>query len=244
MPQRPIAPSAQRSLREAWQRVYGSLRKINQDVLLKPTSPSDVIRLLDSSRDQAKFVLGPIVLFLPYKLSARSNEKVYAVIEGSLTLERSDREEFPRTSHYATHIAYFKPQDNKLIHVFGAHYDFDPRIAHPVFHVQISSHAKYAESVAQKIHSIVGLADDGDKVRGLMGNIRVPTAQMDFFAVFLQVCSDHLVNEKSTSEDRSHYKQIRELSWPFLSYGPSHTGLCESNKNRCFRSQYWYGHPV
>ena len=239
MAKRSIAQVAKQQLVDLWKDFRVNLRQINREVRLPD---SNVIAILDKADDYATFDLGPIVLYLPEKASSRKNSKVYAVIGGQLKLGRdAGCNDSLRTQSYATKIGYFREREGCLKHIFGAHYDHDLTIAHPVFHAQISTQAELADVVFNKFSFINSLCEDGDKVVGMLGNVRVPTSQMDFFAVLLQVFSDHLVNESSPALAKEFYKKLYENCRSFSSYC-DHAGLTESIENNCFRAPYWYEH--
>ena len=244
MTKRSIALTAKRMLSTAWSEIHGHLRKINKNIPLRPKSPSEVVSLKTKTTDTATFDLGPIVFFLPYKAAGKSTARIYAVIAGELTLEDVPEYTRLRTKCYGTRIAYFQPQNRFLRHVFGAHYDFDPRLGHPVFHAQITSHPDYAKIVASQFSNAPGLNGLEDRVKDVFRSVRMPTAQMDFFAVILQVCSDHLINEHTSETIQEHYRNMRTACHPFASYGLGHNGLQTSISDQCFRSVHWYDHPV
>lgn len=240
MPQMTIASKANRKLNTSWVNIRGNLRKIDRTV---PYRPQEGIVILEESSDEtATFKFGPLVLHLPEKPFTNSKAKLYVVIKGNLTLEHSGGSDLLRTRHYQTQIGYFREKEGHLNHVFGAHYDLDPRFAHPVFHAQISPQTDFAMDVSKRFNSIHGLRQDGDWINGLLRNVRVPTSQMDFFAVLLQVISDHLINEESPQSARDVYLELCKNCRPFASFGHNHIGLKKSIDAKCFGSSYWYDH--
>ena len=240
MAQRSIASMAEKALNISWEKIKGNLRRLDQRIPLRPKS--GVIVLKESTKNSANFKFGPIVLLLPEKPSKNRETKVFVVIEGDLTLEQVAGSGILRTQSYQTHIGYFREKEDCLNHVFGAHYDFDTNFAHPVFHVQISTQASFETTISQNFSYVQELKKCEDKVRGLLGNVRVPTAQMDFFAVLLQVVSDHLINETTPENVQELFKDLCENCRPFASYGLKHDGLKNSIKDKCLRSSYWYEH--
>lgn len=240
MPQMTIASKAKRALNTSWVKLRGNLRKINQTVPYRPQE--GIVVPIESNDETATFKFGPLVLHLPEKPSTNSSSKVYVVIKGNLTLEQSGSSDLLRTRHYQTQIGYFREQQGHLKHIFGAHYDLDPNFAHPIFHAQISTQADFATDVSESFTNIKGLHHEGDRVKGLLGNVRVPTSQMDFFSVLLQVISDHLINEKSPTNAKESYLELCKNCRPFASFGLNHNGLSESRDAKCFRSSYWYEH--
>ena len=85
------------------------------------------------------------------------------------------------TSSFATNIGYFRETDDKIEHVYGAHFDFDPKlVAHPVFQSHIASHMGLFEVVRRHHLNVMELQPDADLMARVLGNIRLPTAQMDF----------------------------------------------------------------
>ena len=52
------------------------------------------------------------------------------------------------TKDFGTEVAYFRVKQNRLEHIFGAHYDMDESdYRHPVFHAQLASRTKSEKHV-------------------------------------------------------------------------------------------------
>lgn len=239
-----VKSRANRLLTQSLQDVLANMRRINQNVSHKPTDIHALITHVGNADDTVSFELGPIVLNIPQKAKAGLPTDFFVVLKGSLILEQEQGTNDFRTVSYATNIGYFQNKKGDLIHTFGAHYDFDRSFAHPLFHVQMSTHAKYSEHITNNYQSINALSSGADRLEGITRNVRFPTAQMDFFAVLLQICSDHLVNVKSQDDTTqlNAYKNLIMSCSKFRSFFQNHPGLQQSSNTNCHRSQHWYEH--
>lgn len=240
--------NARQEVSRAWQRVHAAMRHLDPSVTVKPSTFGDIFVIDDDTTDGVRFEIKPVVLSVPQKIATnKSSVRLFVVINGNIKFELEKNKDQFVTSSFGTNIGYFRIAEDKIEHVYGAHFDFDPSlVAHPVFHSQLKSHADLFEEI-QKHHSNFVDRDLGeDCMRGVLVNVRLPTAQMDFFGVLLQVCSDHLINDTSGKPEkakRSHYENLRRYCSFFRSYGATHTGLQASIEARCYRSPYWYDHP-
>lgn len=77
-----------------------------------------------------------------------------------------------------------------------------------------------------------------DHVEGIFKTVRIPTAQMDLFALLMQLAADHLMSERSSQEDRNTFKELGDSNrkmkgagylWPSLEQAP-----------KCMRAVHWY----
>jgi hypothetical protein len=81
-----------------------------------------------------------------------------------------------------------------------------------------------------------------DCLKNVLPNVRIPTAQMDAFAVFLQLFSDHFVNAKSDKKALGAYwKSIKICS--FFEGACSAACLQQAFIQQSLRSQHWYSIP-
>ena len=236
--------TAKNKVSAAWLAVCAGMRALDSRVTIKPRTATEIFVIDDEVKDGIHFDIRPIVLTVPPKIASKSNRCLYVVIKGTIVFEPTQRDGQFKTSSFATNIGYFRETQNTCEHVYGAHFDFTPgSVAHPVFHSQMATHADLFQKVQEHHHNVMELQLDADRMERVLGNVRLPTAQMDFFAVLLQVCSDHLINETSRNTKHSEYEKLIEASSFFRGYGRGHPGLQKSADTQCHRSPHWYHHP-
>lgn len=235
--------NAMQVVSNAWLAVSAQIRRLDSRVTIKPKMSADIFVIDDKVQDGIHFEIKPIVLRVPQKISSKRSGCLYIVIKGKIVFALEQKNGRFTTSSFATNIGYFRETNDKIQHVYGAHFDFSPSmVAHPVFHSQIATHVDLFQVVREQHHNVMELDTEADLMSRVLGNVRLPTAQMDFFAVLLQVCSDHLINEMSESSKHFGYEKLREASSFFFGYGV-HAGLRNSSNDNCYRSPYWYDHP-
>jgi hypothetical protein len=162
------------------------------------------------------------------------------VLEGSFAFSRESFKEqgLLRTAGFVSHVGYFRRKADRLVHVFGAHYDFSEReVGHPTFHVQMKSFLGLAAHVREQY--TVPAADE-DLVKGVLKTVRVPTAQMDPFSLVLQLCADHLVHKDSSEEEKAAFNSLVEKSafWQGAAYRIAR--LTNPSAVQCYRAMHWY----
>lgn len=179
--------------------------------------------------------------FLVKEKPQSNTAKLFVTVAGSMNFQAADNDVL-RIIHFATRVGYFKEIDaSNLKHVYGIHYDYDDKtIAHPIFHSQMAPMAEFKDRINEAYHKNFDIADDC--VTPLLSNIRIPTAQMDVFAVFLQLFSDHFVNESSGRDALDAYRRSIELCSIFEGSG-SASCLKKAMDRRSFHSQHWYNYP-
>jgi len=74
-----------------------------------------------------------------------------------------------------------------------------------------------------------------DLMKDVLNRVRPPSAQMDFLSFMLQVCADHLVDEKSSAQVVSMFKVLASSCSPVLGYHASMSDVCG-----CHRAAHWY----
>lgn len=77
-------------------------------------------------------------------------------------------------------------------------------------------------------------------VQNVLANVRIPSAQMDAFAVFLQLCSDHLVNSKSVKTQTTAYQAALRICSFYNGAFPEIPRMQSAIEQTCFRPQHWY----
>src|SRR5215218_4719682 len=182
-----------RTLVSQWDHLKAEIQRLKPSVEIRPSDGFAIFRPVDGGDPGiASFDLARVVFNLPERAD-RSRTDLFVAVEGQLSFRRSqDRGRESLATHaFATKVAYFRRSANCLTHVYGAHYDFSlSEVGHPVFHGQMRSYLELAEGIRQHFginHEVV------DNVRGLLRTVRVPTAQMDAFSLFVQLCADHLL---------------------------------------------------
>lgn len=232
---------AAQKVRDALQKIYAEIRRLNQQVTVSPHDGLAIVTADTLHPEGPKFEIGPLVLTVPQRAKSRRVSRFYVVIKGTITFARHMTEGRLVTSSFATKIAYFRQSENRIEHVYGAHYDFDDnRISHPVFHSQVTTTATLVSAV-RACHKHMEAPELCDLMARVPRNIRLPTAQMDFFAVLLQVCADHLMDDNSGSMEKLRYKNLVDWCAFFLGYGDHH-GLHAGRTQNCARSHHWYRH--
>jgi hypothetical protein len=233
---------AQKMVTEAWNNAYRSLRQMNNSIQIRPQSPTDIFQLdPTASNDEVKFIVGPIVFYVPERATDCPN--LYIVVKGELSFEVPCCNNLPlKTKKFKTQVAYFRSRRGILEHVFGAHYDLDEeRPGHPVFHAQFCSQKEFFESVRDKFR----LNDaPEDYIKKTLGTVRVPCAQMDVFSVITQICADHLIWKDSGSEVKSAFRSLREKCDFFVGAAHRMDFLKQPPASECYRSTYWYRSPL
>ena len=191
-----------------WNHLKVEMERLRSTAAVQPGDGYRVFQAVDShSADVASFTLSRVVFNVPERANDRGSD-LFVVVEGRLSFKRKDFAERDTlaTHEFATRVAYFKRTPVALTHVFGAHYDFAlNELAHPVFHGQMRSYPEFAEAVKASYsidHDVV------DCVGGLLRNVRVPTAQMDVFSFFIQLCADHLLYSKSGPEEKAAFNSL------------------------------------
>ena len=140
---------------------------------------------------------------------------------------------------FGTTVGYFRSKRDSLDHVFGVHYDMDDGdVSHPVFHGQIGPQIEFANAINEHYqrHRCVS-----DKVGCILRNVRVPSAEMDVFSVFLQICADHLIDKFSARQQRSALSTLRDSCALYLGAANRMKGLIRGGELGCFRGTRWYG---
>src|SRR4051812_19871863 len=129
-------------LRNAWSDVQSAIQRMAFGSDVRPANHRDVFRFVDDPDGLTKFEAGPVVFRVPERPNKFAS--LYVVVRGWMTLG-APRDGDPRntTARFGTKVGYFRLKADKLVHVYGAHYDLDEDLfGHPVFHAQLSSQAE------------------------------------------------------------------------------------------------------
>jgi hypothetical protein len=198
---------------------------------------------MDTSDDVlVHFEFRPLVFKLPERGGAASPD-LFVVVCGLMDFDRAacrDDDELQVRS-FATQVGYFRHRGGVLSHVYGAHYDFAPdEVGHPAFHAQIKSF----EWLAAEVRNRYGItAPVCDEVKKILRTVRIPTAHLDIFSVFLQLCADHLMRKDSGLEEKAAYNSLLE-DGAFCQGAASRIArLSNEEAAHCYRSRHWYA-PV
>jgi len=230
-----------RQLVAQWEHVQAEVGRLQSTAEARPEKGHDIFRFVEEhdAPDTAKFDLLPVVFNLPERAD-HHNIDLFVVVKGWM---RFDRHEFAGngvlvTRDFATQVAYFRRTAKALTHVYGGHYDFAvDQLGHPVFHGQIRSYPEFAQHVKDQYsvsHDVV------DCVKGMLRNVRVPTAQMDVFSLFVALCADHLLYEQSGPEEREAFNSLLRRS--DFCRGAAHRAahLVTEEARACYRARHWY----
>jgi hypothetical protein len=228
----------QNDLQAAWQGVRSAIAKMRPSSQIRPAEATDIFSP-DTASDEAKFNVGPVVFYIPEKANGRDSN-LYVAVSGWLSFGAPlDPDPRRTTLRFGTQVGYFRVKGNKLVHVYGVHYDMDEALpGHPVFHAQMCSQVDFAADVARLFNLQL---DTGDDLPGaLLRNVRTPTAQMDVFSVITQIGADHLVSEASGPEVRDAFAKLRESCDFFMGAAGRLAYLNSLPASHCYRSTHWY----
>ena len=228
-----------RKVHQAWINAIESMKRMNQASIVRPQIPDQIFTLdRDVPADVIKFEIQPVVFRVP----ERANDKaanLFIVISGWLSFEATGRrEECIKTRDFGTKVGYFRRKGDQLEHIYGAHYDMDVAgKGHPVFHAQVGSQMEIGESIETQFR-----IDDVrvDYLAKVSSSIRTPTAQMDVFSVFAQICADHLMREDSAKEVERAFERTRSVCGFFVGAAHRFAFLQEREVIECYRSLHWY----
>ncbi len=228
-----------RHIGDIWTRVHASMRKLQRSVDIRPNRAVDIFRQKEAPAGRSVFEVKPVVFKFPEKPS-HSDQDLFVVVSGSLEFEPPVTGVTLRTSDCRTQIAYFRAKNGELDHVCGIHYDLEgDLIAHPVFHAQLTCLSEMRADVGKAYH--LNYEPGTDFMKGVVPNVRIPTAQMDFFSVALQLCADHLVNSKSDAGSKNNFLALRTyLANSIAGACRNHPGLVAASRAECHRAPHWY----
>ncbi len=224
---------ALRLVREAFQHTIEQMHRMHTDCQVKPND-GNVIQSVGADGDLT-LQCSPVVCRVPERAS-HGNATLYVVFTGSITLnpERVDKQLM--TSAYGTNFAYFSVDGDTAAHVMGGHYDFSSaQVAHPRAHLQLRSQVNLYEHAQSQFRSIADVPLAADTMKQVLTRVRPPSAQVDFLSFLLQVCADHLVDEKSAPRVVSMFATLASSCAPVLGYHAASTGGCG-----CHRAPHWY----
>lgn len=228
---------AKRLLVDQWNNVVTQLGRLNAPDI-RPIDGHQIFVLIDYPKvaGQIAFTVNPVTFNVPER--ADGSADMYITVKGRIYLD----EEAVRTNRklttvsFGTEVAYFRMRHRRLNHVYGAHYDFSlNEIGHPIFHAQMKSFVERGQLVSD-IFTLD--CESEDQIANVLRTVRVPTAQMDFFALVLQICADHLMSKNSSAEQRDAFEDLRQASYSIQ--GAGHLWAQLADAPPCMRTQHWY----
>lgn len=230
--------SIQNDLQTAWQGIRASIAKMHPSSQIRPAEAADIFTP-DGASAESKFNIGPVVFHVPERANGR-DANLYIAISGWLSLGVPlDSDPRRTTLQFGTQVGYFRVKDDKLVYIYGVHYDMDEVLpGHPVFHAQMCSQVKLGGDVALLFNLQLDIGDD--LPGALLRNVRTPTAQMDVFSVITQIGADHLISDVSGPEVREAFAKLRESCDFFMRAAGRLAYLNSIEASHCYRSTHWY----
>lgn len=223
-----------------WDEVNTALGRLNAAAEVRPSDGWSVFRAVPGPPSNVvSFDFGPAVFNVPERATDVSAD-LFVAVEGRLAFRRDlfNAEDVLATDGFSTRAAYFRQKGADADHIYGAHYDFAlDELGHPVFHSQMRSFAEMWAAVNEH-YGTGGVASD--RVRGILQTVRVPTAQMDVFSFFLQLCADHLLFPNSGPDERSAFNVLLEKSSFIRGAGYQAARLATDAARSCYRARHWY----
>lgn len=227
-----------------WDDFRLQLERLRSAAQVRPRDAQQVFQMTDSANDgAANFTLTPIVFNVPERAD-HLNTDLFVVVEGRLSFRRKEYTDSKvlATHDFATNVAYFRRTPTELQHVYGVHYDFSlNELGHPVFHGQMHSYLELAEVVKQQYNVDRQVIDC---VGGVLRTVRIPTAQMDVFSFFIQLCADHLLNAKSGWDEKAAFNSLLPKSEFWQGAAFQLPRLQTLGAYSCYRSRHWYAEIV
>jgi hypothetical protein len=224
-----------------WSNVTAELPRLHPAAEVKPVDGYAIFQpLLADDVDVAPFEIRPVVFNFPERASHRANDELFVVVKGQLSFRRQELIQSGRlvVHDFGTQVGYFRRKHEELTHVYGAHYDFAlDEVGHPVFHAQMSTFAELSTSITEQY------GYDGpiqDSVMGILRTVRLPTAQLDAFSLFVQICADHLIFSKSGPEEKAAFNSLVEKSMFCQGAAGRVPRLSTDEARVCYRAPRWY----
>ncbi len=225
-----------------WTNLTASIGRMYQSAAIRPTNPNDIFQSVEDNTaapNDATFTIKPIVFNLPELPGGSPN--LFIALKGWLSF--SDVQPGPgpmKTKSFGTEMGYFRRRNSRLEHVYGVHFDLDEsRPGHPVFHAQVSSQLQLGGSVLAQYR----LEDEiVNEFAPKLGNIRIPSAQMDVFSTVVQICADHhFALGGAGAPAKAEFAKIRKANSFFLGAAHRMPFLNSLPASGCYRSAHWYG---
>lgn len=222
-----------------WESFVAGVQSLSSSVDIRPNEITYNLDPFDENEHTSNFDLKPVVLVLPERAD-HAEANLHVVVSGTLSVDRAYYREHKalRTVKFQTRVGYFrlKPATRILEHVYGAHYDYEASApAHPVFHVQMKSFADLRVHVDG--YDSLEFHDHLEKV---LSRVRIPTAQMDFFSLVLQLIADHLLSASSGEAEIKAFSALIDTSKNVQGAGYLTQRLGMAPAIHCYRALHWY----
>jgi hypothetical protein len=234
-----IEQKALKSLVEQWNNVMTHLEKLRLPAA-RPDDGYRIFSLIEHPKvaGQIGFEVAPVTFNVPER--AYASPDIFIVAKGRIYLDEDalKTQKALKTVNFATEVGYFRKSKTKaeLDHIYGAHYDFSfDEIGHPIFHAQMKSYNERACYVTEEFQLD---CTSNDLIKHVLRTVRLPIAQMDFFALVLQICADHLMSKDSPPEEIEAFADLRKVSRAIQ--GAGHLCANLSAAPPCMRSVHWY----
>jgi hypothetical protein len=225
---------------ERWNLAMAQFARLNMPRVL-PGDAHAIFSIVNYPKtpDEIGIEVKPVVFNLPERANGSPN--LFVVVEGRISFDESaiQNDKSLRTMGFNTRAAYFRKKADELEHVYGAHYDFAPdEIGHPAFHAQMRSYLGHNQWVVKYFEMTE--CTSNDRVDRLLRNVRLPTAQMDFFSFVLQLCADHLLSKDSGEEERAAFGSLKTASASIRGAAFRVPRLANPATQECLRANHWY----
>lgn len=225
---------------DQWNAMKAKLEQLGQHVV-RPDDGYRIFKLIDDDprtpQGQIAYSVDPVVFHVPERASDSLN--MYIVVKGRIYVDHDTlkTEKVLKTTNFGTEVGYFRFKQDKLNHVYGAHYDFSyNEVGHPLFHGQMRSFKDRGALVSENYDGID--PEPIDYMEKVLRTVRLPTAQMDFFGVVLQIAADHLMNQFSSGDQIRAFEELCEISKGIQ--GAAHRWAELNEAGSCMRARHWY----
>lgn len=229
-----------RALLEQWGILQHGLKELRYAAEIIPSDGQSVILHQNTSiSEPIRFSLEPSVFKLPERGHSGVLD-IYVVIKGLMEFDRArwSNENKLQTVKFSTRAAYFRHKKGNLEHIYGAHYDFSTdQVGHPAFHAQMNSFQELHEYVNSRFGTSAPVRD---YMSNVLRTVRVPSAQMDFFSLFLQLIADHLLHEESNELELEVFNNLIKRGMNLQGAGSLVPSLSRPGASECYRSTHWY----
>lgn len=224
-----------------YESLLARIQSVNTAAVFFPDRGYDVFKpnFERSTDNVAHFDIHPVKINLPLRGQLTSND-LFVVFEGRIGLDVAAvrNQDVLLTESFASRAGYFTWNKQSLDHVFGVHCDLDTeRLAHPAFHAQLVS---FGAHFHPHVRELIDVPLGTDRMAGVLHGVRLPSAQMDFFAFIVQLVADHLMWEQSGEEERKGFNELLKLDQGVKGLTPQITSLRRGAELPCHRGPHWY----
>ena len=222
-----------------WEHFVAGLKALSSSVDIRPEEITFKLIPFDENEQTSNFELQPVVFVLPERAD-HVEANLHVVVSGTISIDRPHfhAHKSLRTVKFQTRVAYFrlKPATAELEHVYGAHYDYEgSQAGHPVFHAQMKSFAEMRVHI-DGYDSLVF----HDRLDRILTRVRIPTAQMDFFSLVLQLVADHLLSASSGEAEIEAFSELLDTSRDVQGAGYLTARLGVAPAIQCYWALHWY----